>query len=179
MSLITPSTEMFDRVVGLRVVRSFTPDPIPADEVAAILEAARWTGSSKNRQGWEFIVIDGDQLDVVATAGSFTDPIRNSTTTIALVETTEGNPFDIGRVAQNIMLAAAARGIGSCPITLHDTDRATEVLELPSGLSCRYAIALGYPLDEGEIQQRAARRAAGMFGRKPMADLTHRQRYGS
>ncbi len=179
MSLITPSAELFDRVLGLRVVRSFTNDPIPANEMAAILEAARWTGSSKNRQGWEFIVVDGDQLDTLATAGSFADPVRSSTATIALVETPDGNPFDIGRAAQNIMLAAAARGIGSCPITLHDSDRATEVLELPSGLVCRYAIALGFPSEGGELQQRAARRSAGMHGRKPIEALIHRQRHGN
>ncbi|NIR39418.1 MAG: nitroreductase, partial [Actinobacteria bacterium] len=74
----------------------------------AVLEAARWTGSSKNVQGWEFIVVVGDRLEVLASAGKFTDPVRNSTATIALVSTPEGNEFDIGRVAQNIMLAAAA-----------------------------------------------------------------------
>jgi len=109
MSLIDHSPEMYERVLGLRVVRAFTDDPITPEQMAAILEAARWTGSSKNRQGWEFIVVDGEQLGALAEAGDFTDPLRNSTATLALVQTPDGNPFDIGRVAQNVMLAAITK----------------------------------------------------------------------
>lgn len=177
MSAASPGT--YADVLGLRVVRAYTDQPIPAEELSAILEAARWTGSAKNVQGWEFIAVDGEHLEMLATAGNFTGPIRNSAVTVALVETPDGIPFDIGRVAQNIMLAAAARGLGSCPITLHKTDRAVEVLGIPDGFSCRYAVALGYPFEEGEQRQREERRAGGMGGRKPMAELVHRQRYGS
>jgi nitroreductase len=179
MSLIPTSQEVYDRVVGLRVVRSYTDEPISEADLGAILEAARWTGSSKNVQGWEFVVVTGDQLDVLASAGKFTDPVRNSTATVALVMTPDGNGFDIGRAAQNIMLAAAARGIGSCPITLHHETRAIEVLGLPDGYECRYAVALGHPDAEGEENLRNARRAEGMGGRKGLGELVHRQRYGS
>jgi nitroreductase len=34
----------------------------------------------------------------------------------------------MGRVSQNMMLAAAALGVGSCPITLHRHDDARAVL---------------------------------------------------
>ncbi len=124
-------------------------------------------------------MVVGDRLEVLASAGKFTDPVRNSTATIALVSTPEGNEFDIGRVAQNIMLAAAARGIGSCPVTLHHQERAVEVLGLPDGYSCRYAVTLGYPFDEGEERLRRARRSDGMGGRKPLTELVHHQRHGS
>jgi nitroreductase len=179
MSLVPPSPELYERVRGLRVVRAYTPDPISEDDMTAILEVARWTGSSKNVQGWEFVVVTGEQLATLASAGRFTDPVRNSAATIALVETPAGNGFDIGRAAQNIMLAAAARGIGSCPITLHDGDRAAEVLALPDGYGCRYAISLGHPLQDDEERLRQARRDAGVGGRKPLPDLVHRQRFGS
>ncbi len=178
MSLVAASPEMYDRILGLRVIRAFTDDPIPPIEMAAILEAARWTGSSKNVQGWEFIVVDGDHLAALAGAGNYTDPLRNSAATIALVQTPDGNQFDIGRAAQNVMLAAAARGIGSCPITLHHTEKAADALALPDGYSCRYAIAIGYPFDEGELRMRRARRSGVMGGRKPVDELTHRQSYG-
>ncbi len=179
MSLVPPSPELYDRVVGLRVVRAYTDEPIAEEDLDAILEAARWTGSSKNVQGWEFVVVEGDQLDVLASAGKFTDPVRNSAATVALVMTPEGNGFDIGRAAQNVMLGAAALGIGSCPITLHHETRAVEVLGLPDGYECRYAVALGHPYLEGEERLRQARRAGGMGGRKGLGDLVHRQRYGS
>jgi nitroreductase len=95
------------------------------------------------------------------------------------VRTDEGNDFDIGRVAQNLMLAAASRGVGSCPITLHDTARAREVLGIPTAAECRYAIALGYPDEEREAVQRADRRAQGFTGRKPIEQIVHREVWGS
>ncbi len=179
MSLLPPSVETYDRVRGLRVVRAYTPDPIPTDDLSAVLEAGRWTGSSKNVQGWSFVVVEGDQLDVLASAGSFTDPIRNSAAAVAIVRTPEGNDFDVGRAAQNMMLAAATRGIGSCPITLHDAARAAEVLELPDGFSCRYAIALGVPDEPAELAARAERRRRGVTGRKNLDELVRRQVFGS
>jgi nitroreductase len=167
-------------VLGLRVVRRFRDRPVPAEEVEALLEAARWTGSSKNRQGWAFIVVDDDEgRERVAAAGDFAGPVRAAPLTIALVRTPDGNDFDIGRVAQNVMLAAAARGIGSCPVTLHHDVPARTALGVPGDHECRWVIALGYPDDEAEREQRAQRRAAGMSGRKPLAGLVHRGRWGS
>ena len=177
MRLPTQSPEAYGHVRGLRVVRAYRPEPISDEHLTAILEAARWTGSSKNVQGWEFVVVTGQQLEVLAGAGSFTDPVRNSAATIALVQTPRGNTFDIGRAAQNIMLAAAAVGVGSCAITLHHRSRAAEALQLPEGYSCNYAVSLGYPFEEGERRMREARRSSGMRGRKPLTDLVHHQMY--
>jgi nitroreductase len=178
MNLPTPNPTAYDHIRTLRVVRAYTAEPLADDDLDAILDAARWTGSSKNVQGWEFIVVTGERLQILATAGKFTDPVRNSTATICLVRTPDGNDFDIGRAAQNIMLAAAARGIGSCAITFHHDDVAREVMALPEGHSCTWGVSLGYPFAEGEERLRAARRAGGLGGRKPLTDLVHRQVYG-
>ena len=168
------SPDTFEAVRSLRVVRAYRDEPIPDDILEAILEAGRWTGSSKNRQRWALVVVDGEGLEQLATAGQSTGPIRDSAVTIALVKTDGGNDFDMGRLAQNLMLAAAALGVGSCPITLHDGDRAREVLGLPDGAECRYAIALGFPDARREDENRAARRARGAAGRFPIDDLVHR-----
>lgn len=169
------SDDAYEAVRSLRAVRAYRPDPISPNDLRDILEASRWTGSSKNQQRWALVVVDTpDGLQELATAGQFTGPIRDSTATIALVKTAEGNDFDIGRLAQNLMLAAAARGIGSCPITLHDTDRAREVLGIPDDAECHYAIALGFPDDEREAAHRADRHARGVSGRMALEDLVHR-----
>ena len=116
------------------------------DDLGAILEAGRWTGSSKNRQSWTFIAVtDKDRLQALAEHGDFTQPVRDSVATIVLVQEPDGNMFDIGRAAQNMMLAAKAIGVASCPITLHRDDDAAEFLGAPEGAVVRYAIALGYP----------------------------------
>lgn len=162
---------MYDRILKLRALRSYAPQPVSDSDVEKLIEAARWTGSSKNRQNWSFIVVDDpEQKDALATAGDFTDPIRNAPMAIALVQEPEGYEFDTGRLAQNIMLAADALGIATCPITLHRDEEAAKVLDLPEGRRCRYAVAVGYPAE--------AAAPGKMGGRKPTSELLHHNRYG-
>ena len=169
----------YQDIVGLRVTRNYTDEPIDTADLEALLEAARWTGSSKNTQGWVFVVVEGpDELERLATAGRYTQPVRDSAVTVCLVRAPDGNDFDIGRAAQNIMLAAATRGLGSCPITLHDDARSAEVLGLPDGHACRYAVALGHPDPAAERAAREERRRRGVGGRKPMRDVVRRGSFG-
>lgn len=162
----------YDRILKLRAIRSFLPEAVSDEDVSRLLEAARWTGSSKNRQDWSFVVVtDPEQMARLAECGSFTDPIRNAPLALALVQEPGGYEFDTGRLAQNVMLAADAIGLASCPITLHDDERAHRVLGLPEGARCRYALAIGYPAPS------AGPRRFG--GRKPLDELVHRDRYGN
>jgi nitroreductase len=162
--------DRYEHIVGLRAIRNFRREQLSAEDLGAILEAARWTGSSKNTQEWAFVVIqDPGQIDRFAACGDFTTPVRNAPTTIALVKEPAGNMFDVGRVAQSIMLAAAALGVASCPVTLHREQEAAAVLGLGGGQRCRYAVTLGYPAPD------AAPRKFG--GRKPLEDVVHWDRY--
>ncbi|MEW2353028.1 nitroreductase family protein [Spirillospora sp. NPDC029432] len=44
-------------VSSLRATRWFDDRPVPAAEIVRMLEAARWTGSARNRQPWRFVVV--------------------------------------------------------------------------------------------------------------------------
>lgn len=173
--ILEPSAEAYRAVVGLRTVRRFRVEQVSDEHLESILEAARWTGSSKNRQSWSFVVItDRAQLDRLATCGDFTVPVRNAPMVIAPVQHPDGYEWDMGRVAQNIMLAAAALGVGSCPITLHREEDAQQILGLPEGHRCRYVVALGYP---DEVAERQGRGASPLGGRKPLDELVRRDRF--
>ena len=160
----------YEFILGLRAIRDYQDKQIAADDMNAILEAARWTGSSKNLQNWAFVVIqDKEQLGRLAECGSFTTPVVASAATVVIVEEAGGYEFDSGRVAQNIMLAAAAVGVATCPITLHRQDAAAELLGLTDGRTCHYAVTLGYPTAEAAPKNKG--------GRKPLDDLVHWERY--
>ncbi len=163
--------ETYDQIIGLRAIRRYRDDPLSDEDLGAILEAARWTGSAKNLQNWAFVVVtDPEQRDRLAACGDFTGPVRDAPVTVALVGEPNAYEFDIGRVAQNVMLAADTLGVASCPVTLHREDKSAEVLGLPDGARCRYAVALGYPGDDS---------ASSRFGgRKPLDELVHANRYG-
>lgn len=160
----------YDFVMNLRAIRDYRDEPLSNEDLGAILEAGRWTGSSKNRQSWAFIAItDPKRIQQLAEHGDFTQPVRDSAATIVLVQEPGGNAFDIGRAAQNMMLAAKALGVASCPITLHRERDAAEMLGVPEGAVARYAIALGYPSED------AAPRNFG--GRKPAARVVKLDSY--
>jgi nitroreductase len=176
--LLPPSPEAFDHMLRLRVVRRYLPRPIPGEETEAILEAGRWTGSAKNRQSWAFVVVEERKtLNLLAEAGDYTAPVLEAPLGIALVRLPEGNDFDLGRAAQNMMQAAAARGIGSCPITLHRKEQAALILDLPDDTHCRWLVTFGYPNQDAEPQQRLQARARGLRGRKPLSEVAHRERF--
>ncbi len=163
-------TEIYDFIIGLRTIRDYKPDPLSNDDLEAILQAGRWTGSSKNRQDWTFIAVtDRDRLQALAEHGDFTQPVRDSAATIVLVKEPDGYMFDIGRAAQNMMLAAQAIGVASCPITLHRDEGVREFLGAPDDRVARYAVALGYPADD------AAPRRFG--GRKTSDEVIRTDRY--
>lgn len=160
-------------ITGLRAVRKYRDEEVPGEIADAILEAGRWTGSAKNRQDWAFVVIDDPELqERVADTGSFSQPLRDARLVIVPVCLPGGYEFDIGRVSQNMMLAASALGVGSCPVTLHQTDAANEVLKLPPDHVARYALCFGYPDVEAEEASRSSRSFGG--GRKPLDELVVR-----
>lgn len=78
-------------------------------------------------------------------------------------------PFDGGRCAQNMMLAAWDEGITSCPASMHRPEDAAKVLELPPGHFVLNVIAFGYP--EG---------SDAMTGTRPrleMGNFVHQDRW--
>ncbi len=168
----------YDDIVGLRTVRRFQKRPVSDKDLASVLEAARWTGSAKNLQLWSFIVVDDpEQKARLVETGSFMTPVINAPMAIALVRMEGGYDFDTGRVAQNLMLAADAIGLGSCPVTLHDDAAARAVLQLPDSAYCRYAVALGYENKQAEKEARREQRSRIPVGRKPLDELVHRNHW--
>lgn len=161
----------YQEILSLRSIRTFEDRALEGGDLDAVLEAARWTGSAKNSQNWSFILVtDPGQKDRLCEAGDFMTPVRNAPMAICLVQEPEGYEFDTGRLAQNIMLAADAIGLATCPVTLHREEVAAGVLELPHGVRCRYAIAIGYPTSDSG--------ATKMGGRKAIDDLVHRDHHG-
>src|SRR3990170_4103731 len=139
-------SDFYDFILKLRAIRDYKPEPLTPEDLASILEAARWTGSSKNRQSWSFVAVtDPERLQGLAEHGDFTQPIRDSAATIVLVQEPGGNMFDVGRAAQNIMLAAKAIGVASCPITLHRDAQALRYLGAPHPKGPPYLVAFPSP----------------------------------
>src|SRR5690606_26295350 len=123
----------YDAIRTMLAVRSYTDKPIPADVVTRIVEAARLTGSSRNRQEWDFVVVQDKEtlrrLGELASTGSY---MGGAALAIAVVvpEGTTGY-IDGSRAAQTMMLAAWGEGIGSNWVGNVNTPQIRQLLKIP------------------------------------------------
>lgn len=165
---------------SIRVVRDFADRSIEEEKLERILNAGRRAGSSKNLQRWAFVVVrDRERLEKLARVGHFAQPIAGAALAIALVTPdphAEDAPmsvvFDLGRAAQNMVLAAWDLGIGSVPTTVYEHDAARELLGYPDDHHCEYVLAFGYPADASVL---SAPKKPG--GRAPLDDIVHHERW--
>jgi len=163
--------EVFDAIKTLLAVREYQPKPIPDAVITRILEAARLTGSARNRQQWDFVVVRKPEtlkrLGELATTGTY---IANAPLTIAVVvpEGAGGN-VDGARATQNMMLAAWGEGIGSNWVSIGNTPELRELLNIPAGRMVQVLIPFGYP---------AKRIGAGRKQRKALAEIAHAEQFG-
>ena len=164
----------------LRVVRKYAPTPLTEEEVQALADCARKTGSSKNTQRWDFVTVrDRDALARLGGTTIYAKHLPSAGAAIALIvdKPDPDHPrsvlWDLGRAAQNITLAAWEMGIGSCPITVQDFGLAADVLGLPDDKECQYIIALGWPADPADLT-----RPPRAGGRKGYDEVVHTERWG-
>ncbi|MBI4280058.1 MAG: nitroreductase family protein [Armatimonadetes bacterium] len=167
-------------VVSKREVRQYTTEPIPEATLTRILQAGRATGSSRNRQPWAFVVVT-DKSHLAALSRHAYSPGNLTGCAAAVVVAVEGDRdrFDAGRVAQNMMLAAWALGIGSCPNGFTDEGAAGAALGLPAGMRLPTVLTLGRPAPGAPRPRPGAdpERVLGRVKRKPLEAVVHREQY--
>lgn len=181
MSETTDERTAKDRITflrTLRAVRAFRPDPVPQEVIDDILDVARWSGSASNSQPWELILVrDRDTLASLASVDGYAGHLARAPLGIVLVmagNRAEQETYDEGRLAERIMLAAHAHGVGSSIgwIVGQGRDAARELLGIPDHRVVRTAISLGYPDEE------TRRRRSGGQARKPLGEIVHQERHG-
>lgn len=177
---LQPALGTWEAIDSLRVVRSFARRPLEPWAERRILDAGRRAGSSKNLQRWAFIVCrDRDHLAELATLGPFAGHLAGAALAIALAspdpraaDASLSITWDLGRAAQNMVLAAWELGIGSVPATVYEQERARALLGLPHGWHCEFILSFGYPSDEAVLT--APKRAGG---RRPLTEVVHEERW--
>lgn len=170
--------ETWDAIRARRNVRQFADHPIAERDLDRILEAARRTPSSTNRQRWDFVAVtERATLKELAAVWRGAGHVATSAATIALVAPLADDPrtrqsiqYDLGQATMSIMIAAADLGIGSGHAAVADQDLARRILGLPEDRRCEWLIALGYPAD-GPL--RPLRR----LNRRPFDEVVHRERW--
>jgi nitroreductase len=139
--------DAYQAIVTKRDTREFTGEPVADADLHKILQAARMAGSAKNSQLNRIVVVTDDETRVkLATCGTYADWLPRAAVVCAIVVPTDGNrPFDVGRMAQNMMVTAHDLGLASCPVTFHHQDRTRTVLGLPDDREAQMGVGFGHP----------------------------------
>jgi len=168
--------ELEQAIYGRRATREYTSEPVEQTLLEALIDAAIQAPSAINRQPWAFCIVrDSALLDRISceakalmlrsspagfTAHHFEEMLGNpdfhifyhapALILICAVEESSWSRVDCTLAAQNLMLAAHGKGLGSCWIGFAqawlETDEGRTALDLPSNWTPVAPIIVGHPV---------------------------------
>lgn len=190
--LSTPPEKFADTVPGVHELirarwspRSFADRDVSAEDLRAVLDAARWAASSYNEQPWRFFVArksDGAAyeklLGLLAEANQAWAKTAPVLIIMAAKRTFSHNNapnryalHDAGQALANLFLQATALGLHAHGMAGFDRERARKELHIPDDYDLGAAVALGYlgPPDQLPGQYRKSEIAKRT--RKPLNEI--------
>ena len=160
-----------------RAVRSFQDKALPEEVVRKILNAGRRAQSSKNSQPWHFVAVrDKSILKPLSECGTWAGHLAEAALGVAILTPDPGEKFqtmfDAGQAAAFMQLAAWELGVGSCPASIYEPEKARAILGFPNDLFLRIALSFGYPVDPEALSS-----APKKGGRRHLDEVVHWDRW--
>ncbi len=141
--------------------RFFQEKEIKTQELELMVEAARYSASSRNIQPLKFILSNSKELNdkiftTLAWAGYLTEwdgPVEGERPSAYIIQLLDKNisataSCDHGITAQSMLLQAVELGYGGCIIASVKRETLAKELDLPSNLEILQVLALGAPKEE-------------------------------
>lgn len=180
MPSVADAKQVAQEIRNVRQARLYEDRAVPDDVLEELLEIARWTGSSRNTQPWEFIVVtDPEQLRQISQVRTPINWVADAPLAIAIV-LNGSNPiseaFDEGRVTERLLIGARMLGLGGGTAWFGDDAQQAagkKVLGIPEEKTARSVVVLGYPTTTKDHRPNPA-----VAGRRPLEELVSYQRLG-
>jgi nitroreductase len=153
-------------IASRRETRDYADTPIPEDVVRRILDAGRLSGSSRNTQKWEFVVVS----DHEAMAQCVYAPGNVLGAALVVAIAGGAGAMDVGRAAQNMLLAAWNEGVGSCPNGISDAEGAERI----AGAPVTVVLTFGYPAKPRDAAAHTAEEWSARAKRKPFDEVVRK-----
>ncbi len=154
---MSTSTDLVRPLIRTRQYRQFTSEPVGDDELQALAQVARWSGSSRNSQPWRFLIVrDIAVIRRIADAGQpQTRALHTAMAALGITlpdtQTHDASlAYDDGRVAERVLIGASMLGLGA-GITWVRADVRREIgrlLDISEGRFVRTIMAIGHPTTE-------------------------------
>lgn len=172
--------------------RAFSDQPVEAETLRMLFEAARWAPSSNNEQPWRFIVATKDHetewnrlLDCLVEGNrkwAYRAPaLILSVASLNFQEDSTPNRHafhDTGMAVENLVLQATALGLSTHQMAGFDVEKARADLKIPSGYEPVAMIAVGYPGDLASLSDRLRERELRPRSRQLISEWTFSGQWG-
>lgn len=147
-------------IFARRSIRHYTGQPVTDDQLQDVLEAAMAAPSAVAKDPWHFIVVrDPEMLQKIADGlphGKFVTQAGLCIVVCGDLDKAHGNELsyliqDCSAAIENILLAAAALGLGACWLGVHPREDRVKhlraLLHLPDHIIPLSGIAVGHPAE--------------------------------
>jgi nitroreductase len=163
--------DTFETIRTMLAVRRYQNKPVPEATLRRVVEAGRLTGSAKNLQPWQFIVVqDAETLQKLgALARTGAHVAQAAAAVIVLIDKSPFAVSDASRAIQSMLLAAWADGVGSNWVGFGGLEEVKVLLRVPARLDVLAILPLGYPV--GAVGK-------GQKDRKALSAIAHREHFG-
>lgn len=158
--------DLYEGILTRRSVRQFdSSKEISKQDLEDIIKAAQYAPSAHNKQPWEFLVVtDKELMAEIRKVQPWTSFAKDASAVVLVCgdtevsfnrnkedETWNYSDIDCALAVENLMLAAHAKGIGSCFCGAAPMPKVIaglrEMFALPENIRPLSIVVLGYPLD--------------------------------
>ena len=163
IEIVTVADMVKENIMSRKSVRKFLDEPVPNDVLESVLKAGMAAPSAMNRQPWAIEVVN--DKEILNGLSAMLPYGRLETAPVAIIvcgdmsKTLEGDArdfwvVDCSMMAENILLAAHAHGLGAVFTGAWPTkergDKVKEYLGMPENYEVLGVIPMGYPAENPE-----------------------------
>jgi nitroreductase len=143
-----------------RSIRTYTAGPIEHQTIEEIVDCAHLAPTAMNDQPWDFIVLTAkaDLQKIPAMLGHAEFIANAAFAVLVLARKTDCAIEDCSAATENLLIAAAAHGIGSCWVAGSKQPYGPAVVEAfgaPEDRQLISIVSFGYPAENPQIEKRA------------------------
>ncbi len=173
--------------------RAFADRAIPPEILGSLLEAARWSPSSRNQQPWRFVIaerhsnVDGfARILGTLMEGNQLWAQRASVLLIAVIKPTLDHTdranvyarYDLGQAMAHLSIQAMSVGLYIHQMGGFRRERAREALAIPGDFEPVVSAAIGYLAEPSTLPEEIQERELALRTRHPLAELVFSGMWG-
>ena len=154
-----------DIILKRRSIRKFTPQKVEKEKTEVLLKAAMFAPSAKNKQPWNFIVIDERSIfDKIMEVHPYSKMFSTSNLGILVCGDLQQQHdtgywiADCAAATENLLITATALGLGSCWVGVYPREERMKVMKeifsLPGHVEAFALVAIGYAAEEKKVPER-------------------------